>query len=99
MVIVYLTDVAKLGKSLPVSLTDWVPHFRDEACLDSMNLDFHELQLMRIEQRPIRKQHHHKFRTHHLELLLGDIHTDVHQQRKYRPTAMQPYSLINANQV
>eukprot|EP00094_Tigriopus_californicus_P002228 TCALIF_02151-PA protein Name:"Similar to apcdd1 Protein APCDD1 (Xenopus tropicalis)" AED:0.11 eAED:0.11 QI:0/0.8/0.83/0.83/1/1/6/47/590 len=98
MVIVYLTDVAKVGKSLPVSLTDWVPHFRDEACLDSMNLDFHELQLMRIERRPIRK-HHHKFRTHHLELLLGDIHTDVHQQRKYRPTAMQPYSLINANQV
>ena len=33
------------------------------------------------------------------ELLLGDIHTEKVMRKKYRPTALQPYSLLNAKKV
>ena len=54
----------------------------DHDCRSTLNLVFHELQLLRVEVRKrdvqLRKQ-----------LFLGDIHTDYTQRATYRPTSYQ----------
>lgn len=51
-------------------------------CLSSLDLSFHELQLVRIEEQHIGPDLH---RT----LLLGDVHPDRTQRTTYRPTGYQ----------
>ena len=89
----------KDGDSEPRS--HWEP---DLDCLEHLNLDFHELQLMRIETRSPRHEAEkwsgfHERRGPRIEILLGDIHTETRRRRKYRPTALQPDSLIKTSQV
>ena len=72
--------------------------------LHALHLSFHELQLMRLERRPL-KQHGQRARGRprgmHMrsELLLGDIHTEKMKRDKYRPTALQPYALVKMGKV
>ncbi len=65
------------------------------SCLDPLHFTFHEVQLARIERRPV-KSLRRRWRT---QLLLGDIHTEKEMRKRYRPTALQPYALVKANQV
>ena len=78
--------------------------FRDFDCLEPLHLSFHELQLARVERRPThgnldlktKPRRNPHWRT---ELLLGDIHTQLEERARYRPTAWQPYSLLKASKV
>ncbi len=82
-------------------------------CLDGLRaVSFGELGLARLEVRPVgpqewdegqekeeRRRRRGRQRT---ELLLGDVHTGEgggRRVRRYRPTAMQPYSMVRASQV
>ena len=73
----------------------------DLDCLQHLHMDFHELQLIRLELRPASVpgagKHHEQH--HRTELLLGDVHTRKDQRRHYRPTAFQPHSLLKAEKV
>lgn len=89
-----------------------VPPMGDLDCLHVLHLSFHELQLLRLETRPLERSSRHgggayegrgrrrrsrrQFRS---ELLLGDIHTEKVMRNRYRPTALQPYSLFKAKKV
>ena len=83
----------------------------DLDCLHGLHLSFHELQLLRLEMRPLKRPSRHgvganggrgrqrRSRQFRSELLLGDIHTEKRMRDRYRPTALQPYSLFKAKKV
>lgn len=52
-------------------------------CLSSLDLSFHELQLVRVEKEHIGPDDLHR------TLLLGDVHPDKTQRMTYRPTGYQ----------
>ena len=56
----------------------------DHDCKASLNLVFHELQLLRME---VRKRHESDLLRK--MLYLGDIHTDYTERESYRPTSYQ----------
>ena len=57
----------------------------DNDCTSPLYFSLHELQLVRLEERP---RHHHQGAVR--MLYVGDIHTDRTQRQTYRPTSYQP---------
>jgi len=61
----------------------------DIDCVTSLQVAFHELQLVRIEQHLVTPRNHTS-NISRRRLLLGDVHTDPQQRLAYRPMGFQP---------